>query len=202
MRVLVVARTRMATDRVCVGGIELDTGQSLRLLGSDGRNLSEEHQIRPGAVWDLTYANPPYGLEPPHVEDVIVSRGHKEQDVPDMKGAILQVWTPWECELDQIFDGHLDVTENGTAFLGPRSQLPAGSTGFWESRTEATIDSWQRYWFDGGQRIQRVRYKGMTAPIQTIPKGALIRFSLARWAEFPPGVGEQRCYLQLSEVYL
>lgn len=192
----------MTADRVCVGGIELDTGRSLRLLGSDGHNLPEDHAIRPSSIWDLTYANPPYGLEPPHTEDVIVSRGHKEQDVQDMKGAILQVWRPWECELDLIFEGRLDVTENGSAFLGPGSQLPSGSTGFWQSRTEATIDSWQRYWFNGGGPIQRVKYKGMTAAIQTIPKGALIRFSLARWAEFPPGVGELRCYLQLSGFYI
>jgi hypothetical protein len=45
-------------------------------------------------------------------------------------------------------------------------------------------------------------HKGMTPPIETIPAGARIQFSLARWAEFPSGGGEERCYLQLSAVYL
>jgi hypothetical protein len=42
----------------------------------------------------------------------------------------------------------------------------------------------------------------MDDPIALVPKGALIRFSLARWKAFPPLVDEQRCYLQLSGWYL
>jgi hypothetical protein len=41
----------------------------------------------------------------------------------------------------------------------------------------------------------------MDDAIAVIPDGALIRFSLARWKAFPPGVNEERCYLQLSGWY-
>jgi len=66
-----------------------------------------------------------------------------------MRAAILDVWQPWECELDEIFDGRLDVTDGGSAFLRDEPPLPPCSTGFWVSGREATIDSWGRYWFDG-----------------------------------------------------
>jgi hypothetical protein len=201
MRVLVVARTRMAGDRVCVGGIEVDTGRSVRLLGSDGHNLSEEHPIRPREIWEVAHEELRRGLEAPHVEDIVVHRGHKDRDVKDMRASILAIWKPWDCPLDEIFDGRLSVTDGGTAFIAEGAPLPTCSTGFCVSRQEATIDSYDRYWFDGGRQIKRVKYKGMTDTPRTIPAGALIRFSLARWAEFPPGVGELRCYLQLSAWY-
>jgi hypothetical protein len=201
MRVLVVARTRMKGDRVCVGGIDLDTGRSVRLLGSDGRNLSEDHEIRPGEVWTLVHEELRRSLEPPHVEDIVVRRGHKDADVSDLRAAILSVWQPWDCDLDDIFEGRLSATDNGTGFVAEGDPLPACSTGFWVSTRLATIDGYERYWFDGGRRIARVKYKGMAEPAQTILAGTLIRFSLARWAEFPPGIGERRCYLQLSGWY-
>jgi hypothetical protein len=203
MNMLVVARTRMSGDRVCVGGIELGTGRSLRLLGSDGNNLPEAHSIRPGTIWDIACEPLRRGVRPPHVEDVIVTRGHPVEDVPDMKAAILGSWQPWECPLEDIFDGPLDVTERGTAFLRDRPPLPSCSTGFWHAQRPATLDGdWgNRYWFAGGGAIRSVKYSGMSWPPDTIPAGALIRFSLARWAEFPPGVGEKRCYLQVSGWY-
>jgi hypothetical protein len=49
--------------------------------------------------------------------------------------------------------------------------------------------------------IRSAKYVGMDEPIAVIPDSALVRFSLARWAAFPPGVDEQRCYLQLSGSY-
>src|SRR5262249_34170329 len=141
------------------------------------------------------------GLEPPHVEDIVVRHGHKERDVDDVRGSILAVREPWECPLDEIFEGRLVATDNGTAYLAAGAPLPSCSTGFWVSRQRATLDSFGRYWFDGGREIKRVKYKGMTEGPQVISAGALIRFSLARWAEFPPGIGELRCYLQLSAWY-
>lgn len=201
MKVLVVARTRMYGDRVCVGGIEMDTGRSLRLLGSDGRNLSEEHRIRPGEVWELAYEDRRHGVEPPHVEDVIVRRGHKERDVDDLRTEILSLWTPWECPLDEIFDGTLDVTEHGSAFVAADGTLPEASTGFWLAQRSASHDAdYQRYRFGGAGRIRSVKYVGMDEPVSQIAPHSLVRFSLARPWTFDPDQGA-RCYLQLSAVY-
>jgi Dual OB-containing domain len=195
----------MAGDRVCVGGIDIDSRKSLRLLGSDGRNLPESKPIRPSELWDLTYAAAPT-VEPPHVEDVIVSRGRKVGDAGDMKATILELVVPWGGNVETIFGGRLDTTDHGTAFLRRDPTLPGASTGFWvasdDVRRSQFDDFGVKYWFPNGRAIRRVTYKGMGEPIEVIPAGSLVRFSLARWAEFPPGVGEERCYLQLSGWYL
>jgi hypothetical protein len=44
----------MGGGRVCVGGLEVGSGASVRLLGSDQHNLPEDHRIRPGEIWDIT----------------------------------------------------------------------------------------------------------------------------------------------------
>ena len=197
-----VARTRMYGDRVCVGGIELETGRSLRLLGSDGDNLHQDHEIRPGAIWDLQY-EPRGNARAPHIEDVVVSRGHRVERVSDLRAAILNVWEPWAGGLEEAFDGRLATTDRGTAFIRRDPPIPSSSTGFWVSTRRATLDGERgnRYWFAGEGAVRSVKYVGMTWPADSISTGALIRFSLARWAEFPPGVGELRCYLQLSAWY-
>ncbi|HXD71822.1 MAG TPA: hypothetical protein VN615_18280 [Gaiellales bacterium] len=199
MRVLVVARTQMFGPHVCVGGVELATGRSLRLKRLDGSNALESHPIRPGSIWEMAYTPCP-SVVPPHVEDVLVSGGHWVEDVADMRSAILVSWQPWDCPLDEIFEGRLDATDGGSGFLPAGPVLPSCSTGFWLSRQRATIDSFGRYRFENARLIKGVKWKGTTAPAQTIPPGALIRFSLAKWKEFSPEEGE-RCYLQLSAWY-
>jgi hypothetical protein len=204
MKVLVVARTRISRDVVCVGGIDVETRRSLRLLGSDGHNLPEAKPIRPGEIWELAYT-PALRVEPPHVEDVILSHGHKVDDIADMKSEIVQLMEPWQGRLETIFDGRLDTTDGGSAFIRRTPPLPSRSTGFWVAPDDVPKSKFDdygvKYWFPDGQAIRKVTYKGMDDPIDVIPAGALIRFSLSRWAEFPPGVGEDRCYLQLSGWY-
>ena len=203
MRVLVVARTRMGADRVCVGGIDVATGTSLRLLGSDGWNLPEGHPIRPGEIWDLEYASRPV-VEPPHIEDVIVSRGRRLDLVERMRPAILDLVEPWRGSVRDIFDGRLVATDGGSGYITREPPLPTRSTGFWVATAKLPrrrFDDATRYALPGGGPIRSVKYVGMPDPVESIPRGALVRFSLARWAEFPPGVEDERCYLQLSGWY-
>ena len=204
MKVLVVARTRMGGDRVCVGGLALNDGASLRLLGSDGGNLRETNPIRPGEVWDLSY-RPRDEVKPPHTEDVIVSHGKMVERASDMKAQILGLTPPWEGAVESIFDRRLTTTEAGRAYLAPNGPMPSGSTGFWVADHDVRLsqfgDYGVSYWLPKGQEIRNVKYVGMDDPIDVIPAGSLIRFSLARWGEFPPGVGEKRCFLQLSCWY-
>jgi hypothetical protein len=205
MRVLVVARTRMRGDRVCVGGLDTESGASARLLGHDERNLHEDHPVRPGQIRDIV-CTPRKVLRPPHIEDVVVTGGKRRTEVADLGRAIADLVDPWTCNLDEIFDGRLDVTDAGTGYLGEGRPQPGCSTGFWTGRSVLRQSKFQEsgraYWIPSGNLIRKVKYVGMDDPIALIPEGVLVRFSLARWLAFPPGVEEERCYLQLSGWYL
>lgn len=205
MNVLVVARTRMGGDRVCVGGLEITSGRSVRLMGRDGWYLHEDHPIRPGEIWDLTYENHPHPT-PPHVEDVIVSHGSRVSAVRDIHAEILAIVDPWRGPVGSIFDGRLQTTAHGKAYVGPHPPLPAGSVGFWVSDCPLTMSrnpavQGRRYWFPEGGAVTSVAYVGMEPQREVILAGALVRFSLARWKAFPEGA-EKRCSLQVSGSFL
>jgi putative nucleic acid modification protein with dual OB domain len=201
MNVLIVARTRMRGDRVCVGGLEVETGRSVRLLGSDGWNLHEDHPIRPGEIWDLAYEDHP-DPTPPHVEDLIVSHGSRVGVEGEMYSEILRLVDPWRGSVESIFDGRLQTTAEGKAYVGPQPPLPSGSVGFWLSDCPLTMTKYpavqgRRYWFPEGGPVTSVAYVGMEPQLGVVPAGAVVRFSLARWAAFPEGA-EKRCFLQIS----
>ncbi len=204
MNVLVVARTRYGAERVCVGGIDVDTGAGVRLLGHDGQYLLATHQIRPREVWSLT-CSPNENIEPPHVEDLIVTRGSRMDVVADMRAAIMKLIAPWTGDLDRIFDGTLETTSSGRAFVREGARLPQQSTGFWVVSQPVRKSKFEErgtsYWFPEGRHIRAVKYVGMEDPAEEIPDGALVRFSLAKWKAFPQDA-ERRCYLQVSGWFL
>jgi hypothetical protein len=87
-RVLIVSKTRMRGDHVCVGGHNLDESmRSIRLLQADGTNMSAGTGFEIGQVWDLDY-EPATDIRPPHVEDVFVkSHGARHVDTIQSLGA-------------------------------------------------------------------------------------------------------------------
>lgn len=71
-RVIIVSKTRMRGDHVCVGGHDLNERmRSLRLLQPDGTNMPADARFEIGHVWELDYQPAP-DVQPPHVEDVLV----------------------------------------------------------------------------------------------------------------------------------
>jgi hypothetical protein len=204
MSILVVARTRMTGGRVCVGAIDRHSGASLRLLTHDGKNIPGDHRIRPSELWNVQ-CTPAPRLRPPHTEDVFVTGGRRLERVADMRAAIVDLLDPWECELDEIFDGRLSFRDSGRAFLGPEPPLIQYSTGFWIASQPLRLSRFEEkgrsYWVPDGKRIRNVTYVGMEDPSALIPRDALVRFALARWWAFPRDVGDERCSLMLSGWY-
>lgn len=69
-RVLIVSKTRMRGDHVCVGGHDFyESMHSIRLLQPDGTNMPAGTRFDMGQVWDLDYEQAT-DIRPPHVEDV------------------------------------------------------------------------------------------------------------------------------------
>ena len=68
MEVLIVSRTRMKNG-VCCGGLNLKSGEFIRLHNERGGNLSVDAPFQIGQVYDLDYKTA-WNVRPrPHVED-------------------------------------------------------------------------------------------------------------------------------------
>lgn len=197
-RVLIVSKTRMRGDHVCVGGHDLNESmRSVRLLQPDGKNMPADTRFEIGQVWDLDYEPAP-DVRPPHVEDVLVNpEGARHIDTVQSLGAFLRervsMWT------GTMFEGRLLRTNSGTGYVPIDGPFPSCSTGYWLPDEPLSFDGASRYVFraDGGRRI---RYVGVAEAIARIEPGTLVRVSLAR--PWTPSNAPAGLYLQISGWYL
>lgn len=198
-RVLIVSKTRMRGDHVCIGGHNLDESmRSIRLLQPDGTNMPASTRFEIGQVWDFDY-EPATDIRPPHVEDVFVnSREARHVNTIQPVGAFLRTRvTAWTGTL---FDGTLLRTNSGTGYVSIDGPFPSCSTGYWVPEQPLDFDGDSRYVFraDGGRR--RIRYVGVAEATARIEPGTLVRVSLARaWA---PSNAPTGLYLQISGWYV
>ncbi|MDD7234903.1 MAG: hypothetical protein PUH35_05385 [Bacteroidales bacterium] len=211
-KVLIVSRTRMRNNNVCVGGIDVNTGAALRLLNQNG--FHEEANTCPYRirdVWELDYACAIPGRPYPHSEDTIVNSRtkigvlkheismldflHRHNNIRIYQGSLLNV-----------FEHKLNVTENGTLFIN-HDNVPMNSTCFWicdrdinrrdyNGKVRFNYDNNTRRW---GYNISWVGEK--LNPADTIPAQTLVRLSLANWWAPDDSDIEERCYLQISGTY-
>lgn len=205
-RVLIVAKTRMNNDRVCIGGMAHQTHQSLRLLQSDGNNHPQSVNFEVGDIWDLEFRlrqNP----RPPHIEDALVTKKQRAGRIRDLRQFLVGVTTPWKGSPDQLFDGLIAFTSGGSGYISENTGLPNTSTGYWIPNRPLTLTTHYEkfryeYSYPNGRTIH-ISFVGITEPVQQIESETLVRVSLARWwhPDDSPDM-EDRCYLQLSGWYL
>ena len=77
-RVLIVSKTKMANDNVCIGGVDIDKKRSVRLLDENGFHESiSECPFNIWEIWEISYLSS--NQRPaPHIEDVnVISREKK-----------------------------------------------------------------------------------------------------------------------------
>lgn len=109
--------------------------------------------------------------------------------------------------IDNLFDKSLKFTTHGKGYINS-SKVPQQSVSFWIADKDLIkyIDS------DGKVRYKyqpddpwspeiQIKYVGLQPTEDTIPKGTLLRVSLARWWAPDNTEIEKRCYLQLSGWY-
>jgi hypothetical protein len=203
MEVLIVARTRMSEGKCCVGGLELNTNQSLRLMQASGCFMPENMPIEVGSIWTLDYSKAS-AHSPPHVEDVVIDHFNFLRNQARLSSFLLDRVQPWRGEPEQLFEGKLSATEAGKGFIGHQSQMPGCSTGFWISDQDLILTSDNNkkvYLYPKGTGICVIPYVGYARPQAKLQKGTLLRVSLARWWKPKNSNEEQRCYLQLSGWY-
>lgn len=203
-KVLIVSRTRMRNNNVCVGGIDVNTGAALRLLNPNGSHEEAStcpYRIRD--VWELDYKHAIPGRPDPHSEDTIVNSRTKtgvlKHDI-----SMLDFLHPRNI---RIYQGSLlNVTENGTLFIN-HDNVPRNSTCFWicdRDINRCDYNGKVRFNYDNNTRRwgYNISWVGENLdPANTIPAQTLVRLSLANWWAPDDSDIEKRCYLQISGIY-
>lgn len=208
MKVLIVSKTHMNTG-VCVGGITFD-GRFVRLLDNNGHNQSDDCPFKINEAYDITFIekqNP----TPPHIEDILVQSskyvGRLKDDISMIDFITKRNVNIWRGNIDNLFDKALKFTTNGSGYINS-SKIPQNSVSFWIADKDLikSIDSKGkvRYKYqtdDPWSSEIQIKYVGLQPTEDIIPKGTLLRVSLARWWSPNDVEVENRCYLQLSGWY-
>jgi hypothetical protein len=201
-KVLIVARTRMRGERVCVGALS-DKAEHLRLMNSScSSEIASKSPYRVGEWWEVR-GKPCGEQKPPHVEDFAVADAARLGKQTGLLKYLLSAIDPLRGPIDVLFDGRIRFTRSGGGYISP-ADVPAGATGFWIPTSKLTLGEDDLgntgYYSDG---FKHLSYVGTQEAVEEIEAGRLVRVSLARWwkpREADPSF-ELRCYAQLSGWY-
>jgi hypothetical protein len=200
-RVLIVAKTRMGEFYTCVGGIDLETNENVRLLRPGNSNQPSSTPFNVGQVWEIEYIRR-HDIFRPHIEDILVQRYQYSGQLTNLNKILLQRMRPWRGGINELFGGLLTL-QNGKGYVSINKELPNTSTGYWipdKPLCRSELDDKIYYMYVFENLHYAIKYVGFTNSVEQIPAGALVRVSLARWFR-PSGASEERCYLQVSGWY-
>lgn len=199
--ILIVSRTQM-NNGVCVGGIDENSCELVRLHNDRGGNLSIDAPYQIGDRWEMNIKTAWNVRSKPHVED--------KQTIPIRK--IGNVGTQGIINFihshffgNRLIRGHIQKTFEGCLnFVGNKNfinhnRIPSFSTQFWiaDDHLKHIVQYGKHYYL---YKEFKIKYVGLQNTIDVIPAGTIIRLSLANWWD-GDGSGEDRCYLQLSGWY-
>ena len=201
----------MANNKVCIGGIDLDKSISVRLLDKNGHHETKEDCLYNILdIFEIEYLPHPRPL--PHSEDIRVSSRFKIGEIQDL--SMLDILHKnnvqvYSGNIRNNFDGKLNCTNSGSLYISEDvdGRVPQNSTCFWICDEEIRRKDYNgkiRYNYNDGTRQwgYYISYVGFVDnPVQVIPKGTLIRLSLAHWWKPQNSENEERCYLQISGWY-
>lgn len=207
-KVLIVSRTKMQNDMVCVSGIDLENGTPIRLFNHNGYHESKDecpYNIR--EVWNINYCK--IIIRPlPHSEDVKVLQRDFVEALPASSmcdtirnsGAII-----YSGNIGNVFEGKIVKDGKGKLYIN-HDNVPQNSTCFWVADRQISRNDFHgiKYCYsDGTNRWgYSIPFVGFENPLATIPSGTLLRLSLAHWWKPEDSEDEERCYLQLSGWYM
>lgn len=202
--VVILARTQMKGNRVCVGGYSVTQKRYVRLLTKNAENQSETTPYQVGQVYSVNYENRTQ-LVLPHCEDVCVHESElKDEEIDFYK--ILETISSRDIHIRDLFNKLLQW-ENGSGFLIEQESLPSGSVIVVQLNHDLYLSKKDReyyYYIDNNLRETfKVKYVGIydKSNVRKILAGTFLRFSLARWWDRDGQFQQKRAYLQLSAIY-
>ena len=198
--VLIVSKTKMANG-VCVGGINEESGELIRLHNERGGNLTIEAPYEIGERWEMSIETAWNVREKPHIEDKQTKPIKKIENV-GVSGIIDYVRN--HNLGNRLYAGALDRTFEGclqSRIYVTRDCVPSFSTQFWipDKVLNHVVSYDKDYYIYQGLKI---KYVGFLPAIARIPTEAIVRLSLANWFDGKGKWSEDRCYLQISGWYL
>lgn len=203
--ILIVSKTKMSNG-ICVGGINEDTNEFIRIHNEHGGNLSSDVPYEIGDRWEMHVEKAWNARPKPHVEDMQTVAIEKIENVGGsgiidyIKGHYRSFGKRLTCgRLQYTFEGCLHI--EGTKNFINEDKVPSFSTQFWipdKDLVRRTCFGNHYYMYDGSIRI---KFVGCQTPMGRIPRRTIIRLSLANWWS-GDGSNENRCYLQLSGWYM
>lgn len=202
MEVLILSKTHFGNN-VCVGGMVLNNNQYVRLLNPGGWYQFADTELDIGDIWNISFT-PSNPLIEPHNEDVIINSKSYVRTIDNITNFIQgRGLLIWRGSINNIFEGTLRWASSGAGFLSRNvPNYPSHSIGFWLSDKPLSYENEHYFYPTGNDFIRRkLKYKGIPAPIDTIPANTLLRVSLAKWWKPADSDIEERCYLQLSGWY-
>ena len=204
--VLILARTKMNKQHVCVGGYSLQQKRYVRLLTFDEQNLNETEPYQIGEVYQIEYRERP-NLILPHCEDVCVHFSELKRKMS--RNELMQLLNTISISnicIKELFGGLL-TWEHGKGFLLQGANIPANSVTVVRLNHDLFLSRFEenRFYFKDTYSDESftVKYVGVSdlSSLKRIDAGRFIRFSLARWWDGNGNFDVKRAYLQLSAVY-
>jgi hypothetical protein len=205
MEVLILSKTKYGNTQVCVGGICLTTKQFVRLLNQGGFYQPADTKFNIGDIWDISYSTATSKREP-HNEDVTINNYSFIRKIYPIETYIKNMGVSiWKNNISNIFEGKILWQGNGKGYFSENIRnYPSHSVGFWISDVDLKhqkVGNQDFYIYQNNGVFRQIVYKGNQSVLTVIPKGRLIRLSLAKWWKPEDSDIEARCYLQLSGWY-
>lgn len=198
--ILIVSKTRMKNG-VCVGGIDEDSYELIRIHDENGGNLPLDAPYEIGDRWEMEVEQAWNARPKPHTEDRQVRPIRK---IDRLFGSIA-LFIKNNLSGNRIVKGPINLIFEGCLkFYGTKNfithdNVPSFSTQFWIADKDLIhSEQWEKHYYIYNNNI-RIKYVGYEKPVNKISAGTLIRLSLANW--WDDGSGEEKCYLQLSGWY-
>lgn len=199
--VIILSRTKMSGNKICVGGLDLNSGKMLRLLDNTAGALTSDFPYKIGETYTINFA-PRHQRTSPHLEDIAVYDFTlaKEYNKTDLDTAVYQNAGTYD-DLRYLFSEKL--LWNNFRGYALESNPPDFSVQI-AKLNRILVKNGADYQEFGPFTPRRVKYVGemdISKMPSRIASGTPIRFSLARpWDK--DGNGVKVCYLQLSGVYI
>lgn len=199
--ILIVSKTHMKNG-VCVGAINEDNCELIRVHNENGGNLTKDAAYEIGDRWDVLVKNAWHPRPKPHVEDKQTTPNLKVNNI-GING--INTFINDHNFGDRFIEGQIQDTFAGCLqFDGNKKYInkdfiPSFSTQFWiadENLIHAEEFGKDYYYY----KDIRIKFVGFQDIVDIIPQGTIIRLSLANWWKKNEST-EERCYLQLSGWY-